>query len=172
MTTSIDERPVAGRRVTNLLRRLQRAQLGGWLVRVHLSTCGTATGSPENVDRKRWTFELCNPGTVQARTAYDLDDISELEVLSAVIIADGQRVARIALVAGWRSDPAAMHQAGDLIEGTVAVGADVVLVMPDGVRRRACVVSERAGRIDLHLQAGAVSAPLAGFQPERPRRPA
>jgi hypothetical protein len=168
MTTSIIERPIAGRRVTSLIRRLQRAQLGGWLVRVHLSSCGTATGSAERIDRKRWTFAVEHPGMVQGCLEYELDDIADLEILVATVMVDGHRIARLAQVAPWRSgDDCTDHFHGDMVEGTVAVGSEVVVLLADGLRRRGCLVSERGGRVVVHLRPGAETAPLAGFQPER-----
>lgn len=168
MTTSIEERPIAGRRVTSLIRRLQRAQLAGWLIRVHLSSCGSATGSAARIDRKRWTFAVEHPGMVQGSLEYELDDIADLEILVATVMVDGRRVARLAQVAPWRcGDGCPDHFQGDLLEGEVAVGSEVVVLLADGLRRRGCAVSERAGRVVVHLRPGAETAPLAGFQPVR-----
>lgn len=168
MTTTIEERPIAGRRVTNLVRRLQRAQLGGWLVRVHLSSCGTAIGSVARIDRRRWTFMVEHPGMVQGNLEYELDDIADLEVQMVTVMVGGQRVARLAQVAPWCvEDGNDAHFSGDLADGEVAVGSEVMLVLADGVRRRGCAVSERAGRVVIRLQPGAETSPLAGFQPQR-----
>lgn len=171
MTTSVDERPIAGRRVTSLIRRLQRAQLGSWLIRVHLSSCGTALGSAARIDRKRWTFTVENPGTVQGSLEYELDDIADLEILVATVMVGEHRTARLAQVAPWLAGDACVdHLHGDLIEGIVAVGSEVMVLLPDGLRRRGCAVAERAGRVVIHLRPGVESAPLAGFQPGRQTR--
>lgn len=168
MTTSIAEHPIAGRRVTSLIRRLQRAQLGGWLIRVHLSSCGTATGSATQIDRRRWTFAVENPRMVQGCLDYELDDIADLEILMATAMVDGVRMARLAQIAPWRVDDADPdHFYGDVIEGAIAVGTEVMVLLADGLRRRGCVVSERAGRVVIHLRTGTETIPLAGFQPER-----
>lgn len=127
-------------------RRLAASAEHGWLLRLHGSDCRHLVGTVARLAPGMHACALENPGTLAPMREVALDEVCDVEVVTAAFIVDGVLAGRLAVIAPWRGGPAGPGLLlGDLTAGDLAAGQRGLLLLPDGVRRHG-TVTERRGR--------------------------